>query len=478
MKQCIQGTFDFQCLDKRKFQADFDGGDLSPDGGVVLIREIDLQLGLTDQLSECFTDFRDPDWVEHPLPDLLRQRIFGISLGYEDLNDHESLRVDPVFAAGVGKNDPLGNDRRSSENRGKALAGQSTLNRLENTNSKTRRMAAIESGAHKIRACHELIEGFLIKLAVDMLAEDTAEIVLDFDATDSLIHGNQEGKFFHGYYDSYCFMPLYCFIGPWPVWAQLRTSNRDASDGTVEALAKIVPVIRQRFPEAKIILRADSGFARESIFTWCEDNDLYYVIGLAKNAVLLRELEPTMFRSKADASLRGGHCTYFCDFTYRTQKSWSQSRRVIGKAQVNPKGENPRFIVTNLDADEAQRWEPEPLYRDFYCARGDMENRIKEQQLDLFADRMSSAAIETNQLRLWFSTFAYILIVALRERGLKKSKTFSTASPSTIRDRLLKIATLFKSSVRRVMLHFSSSFRYQEDVSLCVSSLKKFCPTP
>lgn len=343
MTQCIQQTFDFQCLDRRKVQADFNGGDLSPDGGVLLIREIDHQLGLTEQLSNCFTDFRDPNWVEHPLPDLLRQRILGLALGYEDLNDHESLRVDPVFATGVGKKDPLGNDRRSSEDRGKPLAGPSTLNRLENTNRKTQGMESIEGGAHKIKACHEMIERFLIKLAVDMLDEDTLEIVLDFDATDSLIHGNQEGKFFHGYYDSYCFMPLYCFIGPWPVWAQLRTSNRDASDGTVEALEKIVPVIRERFPEAKIIVRSDSGFARESIFSWCEDNGLNYVIGLAKNAVLLRELEPIMFRAKADAILRAGHCTYFCDFTYRTQKSWSCSRRVIGKAQVNPKGREPTF---------------------------------------------------------------------------------------------------------------------------------------
>ena len=273
-------------------------------------------------------------------------------------------------------------------------------------------------------------------------------------------------------------MPLYCFIGPWPVWAQLRTSDRDACNGTVEALEKIVPIIRERFPEAKIILRADSGFARESIFAWCEDNGLDYVIGLAKNPVLLGKLEPTMFRAKADATLRAGHCTYFCEFTYQTQKSWSRSRRVIGKAQVNPKGENPRFVVTNLSAEQARRWEPGALYRDFYCARGDMENRIKEQQLDLFADRMSGSAMQTNQLRLWFSTFAYILIVALRERGLQKSKKFKVASPGTIRDRLLKIATLFKSSVRRVVLHWSSSFRYQEDVALCVSSLQQFAAIP
>ena len=326
-------------------------------------------------------------------------------------------------------------------------------------------------GPHKIRADFDAIEALLIRFSVSQLAGDTEEIVLDFDATDSLIHGDQEGKFYHGYYDAYCYLPLYCFIGPWPVWAQQRTSDRDASEGTVEALKKIVPAIRERFPDARIILRGDSGFAREAIFSWCEQNDLYYVIGLAKNAVLLRRLDPAMFRAKADACVRGGHCTYFCEFDYRTAKSWSRSRRVIGKAQVNPKGENPRFVVTNLPGD-APKWSPEKLYREFYCARGDMENRIKEQQLDLFADRMSCASMGANQLRLWFSTFAYMLMIALRERGLCKSKAYRQASPSTIRNHLLKIATMITVSVRRVLLRFSSSFRHQDEIASCVKQLR------
>lgn len=470
MTDCTQQTFGFQGLGGLKVEADFQGGNLSADGGVILLREVDLQTGMTGQLAECFADFRKQRWVVHGVPELLRQRIFGMAMGYEDLNDHDSLRFDPVMAAGVGKADPLGLDR-PGENRGKALAGKSTLNRLELTNAKTSPCEVIEGGPHKIRADHDAIEALLIRLAVSRLAEDTEEIVLDFDATDSLIHGEQEGKFFHGYYDAYCYLPLYCFIGPWPVWAQQRTSNRDACDGTVEALEKIVPAIRERFPEARIILRGDSGFARESIFSWCEENGLHYAIGLAKNAVLLRHLDPVMFRAKADACVRGGYCTWFCEFDYRTAKSWSRVRRVIGKAQVNPKGENPRFVVTNLAGDEP-RWRPERLYREFYCARGDMENRIKDQQLDLFADRMSCQAMSANQLRLWLSTFAYLLMIDLRERGLSQSEAYRRATPATIRQHLLKIATIVTVNTRRVLLRWASSFRYQKEVGECCLRLQ------
>ena len=473
MTNCIQQTFAFQGLGKRKVEADFRGGNVSADGGVTLLREIDLLDGLTIQLSECFTDFRDQRFVEHSVTDLLRQRICGIAMGYEDRNDHDSLRRDPCMAAGVGKTDPLGLARRGETDKGRALAGKSTLNRLELTQAKTAGAEIITSGPHKIRADFDAIEALLIRHAVSKLEADTDEIVLDFDATDSLIHGDREGKFFHGYYRSYCYLPLYCFIGPWPVWSQLRTSNRDAADGTVEALEKILPVIRERFPKARVILHADSGFAREPILSRCEDQGIFYVTGYAKNAVLLRHLDATMFRAKADAVVRGGHCTYFTEFGYRTKTSWSRSRRLIGKAQVNPKGENPRFIVTNLPGGEDDRWRPERLYREFYCARGDMENRIKDQQLDLFADRMSCSAMASNQIRLWFSTIAYVLMISLRERGLKESKIFRKASPSVIRANLLKIATVIRVSVRRIVLNWSSSFRYQEEIAMCSAALRR-----
>jgi hypothetical protein len=468
MTECIQQTFAFQDLGKRKVVAGFHGGNVSADGGVLLLREIDSRTGMIDQLAACFSDHRRPELIDHSLPELLRQRIFGMAMGYEDLNDHDTLRRDPMMAVGVGKPDPLGLDRRG-EDKGRALAGKSTLNRLELTNSKS--TAGTLSGVHKIHADHGAIEGLLILQAVSRLAPDTEEIVLDFDATDSLIHGQQEGRFFHGYYGDYCYLPLYCFIGPWPVWAQLRTSDRDASKGTLEALQRIVPVIRERFPEARIILRADSGFARDAIFSWCEQNEVFYVVGLAKNQVLLRHLDKTMFRAKADACMRGGWCTYFCEFEYRTAKSWSRARRVVGKAQVNPKGENPRFIVTNLPGDRPD-WAPEPLYRGFYCARGDMENRVKEQQLDLFADRMSCETMSANQLRLWFSTFAYQLMIDLRETGLKESNAYAKATPGIIRNHLLKIAAVVKVSVRRVLVHWSSSFRFQDEVAACWERLR------
>jgi len=463
MTDCIQQTFAFQDLGGRKVEADFKGGNVSADGGVLLVREVDLRTGLIDQLAACFTDHRDARLIEHTVPELLRQRILGMAMGYEDLNDHDSLRRDPMMALGVGKADPLGLER-SGIDRGRALAGKSTLNRLELTNAKAGQGPA--RGVHKIKADHEAIQRLLVRLAVSRLEADTKEIVLDFDATDSLIHGDQEGRFFHGYYDAYCYLPLYCFIGPWPVWAQLRTSNRDASDGTIDALEVIVPLIRERFPETRIILRADSGFAREPIFAWCEANEVYYVTGMAKNAALLRRLDATMFRAKADACVRGGWCTYFCEFEYRTATSWSCSRQVVGKAQVNPKGENPRFIVTNLPSDHALR-EPERLYREFYCARGDAENRIKEQQLDLFADRMSCEVMSANQLRLWFSTFAYLLLIDLRETGLKGNATYAKASPGIIRQHLLKIAAVVTVSVRRVLVRWSSSFRFQAEVAEC-----------
>ena len=455
-----QETFEFDRLATRRVEADFSGGYLSSDGGVLLLRQLDGRLGLIERLSECFEDFRHPAFVDHQLRELVGQRVLGLALGYEDLNDHDALRLDPLLALAAGKSDPTGQDRLCVQDRGKPLAGSSTLNRLELGNYQ---------GAEryrKIKADMAGIEQLLLEMGVETLSADTAEVVLDFDATDDLIHGLQEGRFFHGYHGNYCYLPLYCFVGPVPLWAQLRSSNRDACDGTVEALEQIVPAIRRRCPKARIILRADSGFCREEIMAWCEAHDLYYCLGLARNQRLIEQVQDEFMAARAHACLTGGYARRFTQFDYQTRKSWSRARRVIAKAEVLPQGDNPRFLVTNLPAegfldDPPARFAPQRCYEEFYCARGDMENRIKEQQLDLFADRTSTHYMGSNQLRLWFATFAYLLLERLRSLGLQATP-LAKATAGTIRLKLLKIAAHLTVSCRRVYVRFASAFPLQE----------------
>jgi len=465
LTDCNNNTFDFQDLGRRKLQADFSGGHLSNEGGLLLISQLDQRLGITEQLAGGFADHRDQRYVEHTLPELLRQRIYGLIAGYEDLNDHETLRRDPLIAAAVGKTDPLG-ENRIGEDKGNPLAGKSTLNRLEITNAQTQN-GELSTHYHKIHARHADIEKTLIQLGTQALPKDTSEIILDFDATDDLIHGQQEGRYFHGYYHNYCYLPLYAFVDDIPFYAKLRTCDRDGCDGTVEALESIVPQLRARFPQARIIVRGDSGFARETIMRWCEDHDCYYCLGMAKNARLNKLLESAMIKARETACLTGGFACRFDGFYYQTAKSWSRPRRLIGKAQIIRGKENPRFVVTNLPEDQWPAEEPrttkitdltpEGIYRHLYCARGDMENRIKEQQLDMFADRTSSAGMASNQLRLWFSTIAYLLVQQLRAHALAGTK-LAKATAGTIRNRLLKIATSIRVSVRRVHVRMCSTF--------------------
>lgn len=470
MTDCKHDTFDFQDLGRRKLQADFGGGHLSNEGGLLLISQLDQRLGITQQIAQCFTDHRDQRYVEHSLQELLSQRLYGLVAGYEDLNDHETLRHDPLMAAAVGKTDPLG-EHRIGDDKGNPLAGKSTLNRLETTNAKTQD-GDISTHYHKIQANHTALEATLIQLGTQALPEDTQEIILDFDATGDLIHGTQEGRYFHGYYHNYCYLPLYAFIGDIPIYAKLRTCDRDGCDGTVEALENIVPELRKRFPNARIIVRADSGFARDNIMKWCEDHNCYYCIGMAKNPRLKKLLEPAMIRARETACLTGGFACKFNDFTYQTKDSWSCARRLIGKAEIIRGKENPRFVVTNLPQEnwpaeeQAQKSEindfsAESIYRGTYCCRGDMENRIKEQQLDMFADRTSSAAISSNQLRLWFSTVAYLLMQQLRQHALTGTK-LAKATAGTIRQRLLKVAASIRVSVRRVHVRLCSTFVNRE----------------
>ena len=464
MSTITQEKFEFAELAGRRVECDFSGGYLSSDGGALLLRETDLSLGLSQKLAGCFSDNRDGRFVEHEISELVSQRLTGLALGYEDLNDHDALRIDPLLAVAVGKADPTGMDRIHAQDRGKPLAGPSTLNRLELGN---------EQGSphyRKIKANMDQIEELLIQISVQSLSPELSEIVLDFDATDDIIHGLQEGRFFHGYYRNYCYLPLYCFVGSLPLWAQLRRSQLDAYIGTVEALEKIVPILRKRCPQARIIVRGDSGFCREALMSWCEDNDLYYCFGLARNGRLLAQLQRAFFFARATACLIGGHAREFVEFEYQTKKSWSRPRRVIGKAEVLPQGDNPRFIVTNLPAegfehDRPGRFAPRACYEEFYCARGNMENRIKEQQLDLFADRTSTHYMGSNQLRLWFSTFAYLLVETTRTVALQGTE-LAKATAGTIRTKLLKIAAHVTVSCRRIYVKFASAFPRRETFRL------------
>ncbi len=457
---CKEQPLLFQDLGARKVVADFSGGYLSSDGGILLLRQLDSSIGLTRSLSGCFRDGRDARFIEHELDELISQRVLGLAAGYEDLNDHNHLRLDPLFAVAVGKTDPLAT-RRAERDRGKALASSPTLNRLELGNNK------VGSRAHKISADHDQIEATLIRRGVQTLDKNTREVVLDFDATDDPLHGAQEGRFFHGYYREYCYLPLYCFVGDVPLYAKLRMSDHDASDGTVEALEKIVAQVRKRCPKARIILRADSGFCREPIMRWCEENDIYYCLGLARNARLHKELAAALLTAR-ERQVQSGQWSEreFIEFKYQTLKSWSRPRRVIGKAEILGGEENPRYNVTNLPresfaGDAAGRFEPQSLYEKFYCARGEMENMIKQQQLDLGADRTSTAHLASNQLRLWFSTFAYFLLARLRALGLKGTE-LAKATAGSIRLKLIKIAAQVRVSVRRVHVRLCSACPWAE----------------
>ena len=455
MTDCRQASFGFQGLGRRKVEADFSGGHLSSDSGVLLIGELDQRLGLSAAFARCFEDRRDQNLIEHSVLDLVRQRVYGLVAGYEDINDHERLKHDPLLATAVGKEDPLGTER-CVRDQGKALAGKSTINRLELG-------AQRQTGVHKIHADADAIERFFIEAGVAAIPRKTKEIVLDFDATDDLIHGMQEGRFYHGYYHNYCYLPLYCFCGNIPLLAKLRKSDIDPSAGTVEALQKIVPALRRRFgKKVRIIVRADSGFCRDELLRWCEDNGVFYCVGLARNKRLIKHLEKALFSARAMACLCGGYAIEFDEFAYRTLNSWTRERRVIGKAQIMPKGENPRFIVTNLPGDCADRSAAaRRLYKEFYCARGEMENRIKEQQLDLFSDRTSTGWMTSNQLRLWFSTLAHLLVELLRAHALAGTR-LAQATAGTIRQDLLKCAAAVKISVRRIYIQMCTSFPLQE----------------
>ena len=433
LTQCIQSDLDLGRSGGRKLVGAFDGGAISSNGGVALLAGADQKLRLAERLAACFTDLRVADAIKHTLPDLLRQRLFGLGLGCEDLIDHDTLRHDPALTAVLGKP-------------GGALAGKSTLNRLEHASK------IGQDRHHKLDHDGKAIERLFVDLFLEAHGEPRRRIEIDLDATDDPLYGDQEGRHFHGYYDCYCYLPLYIFCGRHLLAAKLRSAANDAADGAVQEVARIVAHIREVWPKTTIVIRADSGFCRDDLMTWCEENGVQYVLGMAGNERLTAQIKPELKAAKRKATRTGQPARVFTDFQYRTRKSWSAERRVIAKAEHTNGSANPRFIVTNMHPAYGA---PRFLYETVYCQRGEMENRLKECQGDLFADRTPTPTMRANQLRLWLSSLAYVLMCAVRRIGLAGTK-LERATCGTIRLVLLKLGTRVTISVRRVKLAFAS----------------------
>jgi hypothetical protein len=453
--ECNPALFDFAPVAGRRVVAGFDGGAITSDAGALLLGATDRVIGLTERFAACFTDHRRADLVEHSVRTLLTQRVVGIALGYEDLTDHDELRHDPVLAVLAGK---LAARRSDCA----ALAGKSTLNRLE--------LSQVEpSRYHKVGYDGAAIEALFVDLFLDAHRRAPPQIVLDLDATDDPLHGHQEGRFFHGYYDCYCYLPLYVFCGRHLLAAKLRRANIDAAAGAIAEVARIVAQIRRRWPRVRILLRADSGFAREELMAWCEDHRVDFLFGLARNERLVAEIAPELAAAAEESAATGKPARRFRDFSWSTLDSWSRYRRVISKAEWTSGAANPRFVVTSLKRTEvAARY----LYEAIYCARGEMENRIKECQLDLFADRTSAGTMRANQLRLWFASMAYVLLCALRRIGLSHTQ-FADATCGTIRLKLLKIGALVRLSVRRIKIAMTSACPWHYEFALAHALLTK-----
>jgi hypothetical protein len=466
--ECKATPLEFQGGGRRQVVASFDGGRLSSDGGLLLLREVAQRTGLLARFAGCFADGREPQLIEHTVGELVAQRVLALAVGYEDLNDHDVVRDDPLLALAVGKHDLTGGARRRARDRGHALAGKSTLNRLERTAAK------LESGERYKKVVYDAaaIERFFTDDFIRAHPHPPKELILDLDATDDPLHGQQEGRFFHGYYGCYCYLPLYIFCGDFLLCAKLRKSDRDGAAGALEEVARIVGQLRTAWPELSITVRADSGFAREELMQWCEQHQVDYVFGLARNSRLEAEVAGELAAAEVQSRTSGKPVRLFKDFTYRTRESWSRSRRVVGKAEYLTDKANPRFVVTSYPA---QRMAAAPLYEELYCARGDMENRIKEQQLGLFADRTSSATMRANQLRLWFAAVAYLLVNHLRHGGLRDTE-LARAQVSTIRCRLLKLGARITVSARRVVASLSSAFPLQTLFAQVLANLQRTYP--
>jgi len=443
--ECNSQPLLFHDFGPRVVTARFDGGDITSDGGMTLVGATDERLGLLERAASCFVDHRDPGRVQHSVLELLRQRVFGLALGYEDLVDHDELRRDRLLAAVVGKRD-VGEE---------LLAGKSTLNRMELTLGEVSENERYK----KIALDTDALDRVLVEAFLDAYDEPPGWIELDLDNTDVPLHGHQEGRFFHGYYGHYCYLPLYIFSGEHLLLARLGTADRDGAAGATEEIARIVAQIRERWPQTEILVRGDSGFCREELMAWCEENDVWYVVGMAKNARLRALIAEELAEARLLCELSGRPERVFAELEYTTLESWGATRRVVAKAEhlVGDKS-NPRFVVTNIPADV---YGAQMLYEDVYCIRGEMENRIKEQQLYLFADRASAATMRANQIRLYLSSLAYVLLSAMRRLALAGTE-LARAQCHTIRTKLLKIGAVIRVTTRRVWVSMSSAYPYQQ----------------
>jgi hypothetical protein len=468
--ECNAKSIEFEALGSRRVIATFDGARVSSDAGMVLLHDVDRRTQLLAGFAACFTDHRRPELITHTVAELLRQRVFGVCCGYEDLVDHTALRDDPLLAAIAGKKDALGHDR-GGRDFGHPLASPSTLNRLELTLAN----ANADSRYRKIVYDEGKVADFFVSAYIAAHgAQPPEEIVLDLDATDDPIHGAQEGRFFHGYYGNYCYLPLYVFAGSFLLCAKLRMCNNDASAGAVDEVMRIVAKLRSCWPTVRIVLRADSGFARDELMTWCEEHGVDYLFGLARNARLEAGIASDLEAARLASEQTQEAVRFYRELRYRTHKTWSCERRVVAKAEHIRDKSNPRFVVTSLSEE---RFDARSLYEDVYCARGDMENRIKEQQLDLFADRTSAHTMRANQLRLWFASVAYTLINLLRHFGLAGT-ALAHAQAGTIRLKLLKLGAVVRVSVRRVLLSLSEASPVREVFARIVRNLRQRLPPP
>jgi hypothetical protein len=450
MTECTQSRLPFANHGSREVVAEFSGGTMTSDSGALLLRETDQRMKLLARFSQCFLDGRNPALVQHPVEQMLAQRIYSLALGYEDLNDHEQLRQDPLLKLLAGKPDL-----------NEPLAGKSTLNRMELGDGLPNRYK-------KITFWRDAIDDLLVEVFLEAHTTAPEQIVLDIDATDFAIHGEQEGRFYHGYYDHYCYLPLYVFAGEHVLCARLRPSHIDPSAGSRKEIERIVRRIRTVWPEVKIVLRGDSGFCREELMAWCEASQVDYVFGMARNPLLEKKVAEALEQARQQWEQTQQPARVFVEFEHETVSgTWSRRRRVVVKAEHIHGKSNPRLVVTSVGAEA---WAAQPLYEDLYCARGDMENRIKEQFV-LFADRVSAATMRANQLRLYLSVMAYLLVCGLRRLGLRATH-LAHAQVGTIRLRLLKIGAQIRVTVRKVWVQMSSSFPLQTLFSQALQQLR------